>query len=401
MTKPATPFFGHSSLSLHTTGTDIPEDYRLSAYTYSLPEAQIAQHPSDRRGGSRLFVVDRSTGNNMSVQFADLAEVLPEGALLVANNSKVLPARLYGRRASGGKVEFLMLTPLPLVVARDVSSAAGWHEAEVDGLVRMSKRVRTGECVLFGEDMQLEVLRPGEFGRCTVRLRWRGELKERFLERGHLPLPPYIRRPLTATGAESGEEMGTEEAGDTAADRERYQTVYARDERIGSVAAPTAGLHFTDALRDDLARRGFGWAEVTLYVGYGTFSPVRCEDIRQHEMHREYLEITDATAAAIARAKAQGRPVVAVGTTSARVLEGAYARTGAIAPFTGWTEIFLYPGSRFHVVDHLITNFHLPESTLLMMVSALTGRKRILDAYAEALSQGFRVFSYGDAMFIR
>ena len=388
----------------HITDTPIPADFRLNAYTYPLPEEQIAQHPADRRGASRLFVVDRTTGRNTCSRFADLADWLPPGALLVANNSKVLPARLYGTRPSGGRVEFLLLTPLPFVMEQAVPAqsppvrtqadqaaphAHGWHSAPAEGLLRMSKRVKPGEQVSFGPNLRLEVTAPGEFGRCAVRLFWHGDLKALFLAQGHLPLPPYIKRPTDTPGSP-----------DSAEDRERYQTVYAREERLGSVAAPTAGLHFTDAQRADLARQGFGWAEVTLYVGYGTFSPVRSEDIRQHVMHREYMEISPETAHAIRTAKAEGRPVVTVGTTSTRVLEGAFAQTGTIGPFSGWTDIFIYPGFTFKVTDHVITNFHLPESSLLMMVSALAGRERMLQAYAEAIGSGFRVFSYGDSMLI-
>jgi S-adenosylmethionine:tRNA ribosyltransferase-isomerase len=235
-------------------------------------------------------------------------------------------------------------------------------------------------------DFSLAVLSVGEFGRCSVRLRWRGDLAAQFLELGHLPLPPYIRRP------------------DTPADRERYQTVYADAARTGSVAAPTAGLHFTPEIRAVLAARGFRWAEVTLYVGYGTFSPVRCADIREHGMHREYLEVPEATAAAVRAAAAEGRPIVAVGTTSVRALEGAAqatdTRAANLAPFLGWTDIYLYPGREFRVTGHMLTNFHLPESSLVIMVSAFAGRERILSAYSQAIASGFRFFSYGDSMLL-
>ena len=208
-------------------------------------------------------------------------------------------------------------------------------------------------------------------------------MAEAFAATGHIPLPPYIKR------------------SDAEEDFSRYQTIYAREEKTGSVAAPTAGLHFTDELRETLRRRGFQWAEVTLYVGYGTFSPVRCEDIRNHQMHREYVELPEETADAIAEAKARHRPVIAVGTTSVRTLEGVAQVCGRAKPFAGWTDIFLYPGRPFRVVDGIITNFHLPESSLLMLVSAFAGRKRILEAYQEAVKEGYRFFSYGDAMLIR
>lgn len=360
-------------------------DYLLASYTYDLPEDQIAQHPSGERGGSRLLVLDRTTGVVTHSTFADLCEHLPKGALLVVNNSKVLPARLLGHRPTGGKVEFLLLTPLPLItpLATTTATEPGWQVAEVEGLLRASKPLRPGDVLAFGEHIRVEVVQRGEFGRSKVLLHWHGDLPQLFVDNGHLPLPPYIRR------------------GDGAEDRSRYQTVYAREDRLGSVAAPTAGLHFTPALRDALAARGHQWAEVTLYVGYGTFSPVRCEDIREHAMHREFIEVTEATVEAIRNAKAEGRPVVAVGTTSSRVLEGVVRECGELVPFSGWTDIFIYPGYVFKVVDHLITNFHLPESSLLMLVSALTGREKMLAAYEEAVREGYRFFSYGDAMLIR
>ena len=230
----------------------------------------------------------------------------------------------------------------------------------------------------------MEVLAKGEFGRHRVRLHWIRDIRALFEARGHLPLPPYIKRE------------------DTKEDRGTYQTVYARDDKAGSVAAPTAGLHFTPELRAQMASAGVGWAEVTLHVGYGTFSPVRCEDIRGHVMHEEFVEVPQATVDAIGKAKAEGRPVIAVGTTSARTLEGvAGAHGGELTAHQGWINCFIWPGYRFHVLDGLITNFHLPESTLLMLVSALTGRERMLETYAEAVKMEYRFFSYGDAMLIR
>lgn len=360
---------------LHT----IPDDFRLSAYTYELPEDQIAQHPADKRGSSRLFVIDRESGENHAAMFADLGNYLPKNALLVINNSKVLPARLFGNRPSGGKVEFLMLTPLPLV---EPVENGEWKSASVEGLMRMSKRVKVGTVAEFGDDLWVEVTETADFGRCQATINWRGELKDHFLAQGHLPLPPYIKRE------------------DTTADKDRYQTVYADDSQLGSVAAPTAGLHFTEEMRNELSANGIEWAEVTLYVGYGTFSPVRCDDIREHSMHKEFIELSEKTAQQIAKAKAEGRPVIAVGTTSSRVLEGAFKEAGGLVPFKGWTNIFIYPGYNFNVVDHMITNFHLPESSLLMMISAFASKKRVLAGYEEAISKGFRVFSYGDSMFI-
>lgn len=362
------------------------DDFLLRSYDYELPPEQIAQFPPDVRGTSRLLTMNRFGQLNLEHHaFADLPDLLPPGALLVANNSRVLQARLLGSRSTGGKVEFLLLTPLPLVVAqarprRDVAN--GWS-ADVSGLVRSGGSIREGECVRFGAGISVTVLETGPFGQRRVRLDWQGDIQAAFAATGHIPLPPYIKRP-----------DGEEDAG-------RYQTVYSRMDKTGSVAAPTAGLHFTEDLRQKLADRGFGWAEVTLYVGYGTFSPVRSEDIRRHQMHREYIEVGEDTVQAIREARAAGRPVIAVGTTSTRALEGAAEVCGTLQPYTGWTDIYLYPGRRFRVVDGMITNFHLPESSLLLMVSAFAGRERMLAAYREAVAAGYRFFSYGDAMLIR
>lgn len=361
--------------------TPIPDDFSLASYRYDLPPERIVQEPAARRDGSKLLVLDRTSGQNTAHAFAGLPELLPKNALLVANNSRVLPARLYGAKVSGGRVQFLLLTPLPLLVPQPDED--GRCEAEAIGLVRASKAPRVGERVAFDANLSLAVLERGEFGRCRVRLSWRGDLEALFQRLGHMPLPPYITRP------------------DAPEDQERYQTVYSDPGKNGSVAAPTAGLHFTPELRQDLRDAGFGWAEVTLYVGYGTFSPVRCPDIREHQMHAEWIEVPEATAQAVRQAKDQGRPVVAVGTTSARSLEGMFQALGRIGPFCGETGIFIKPGHPFGVVDALLTNFHLPESSLLIMVSALAGRKLILEAYARALASGFRFFSYGDAMLIR
>jgi S-adenosylmethionine:tRNA ribosyltransferase-isomerase len=360
--------------------TAIPVEFNLQSYDFELPESQIAQDPASRRGASRLLVLDRATGSLDDRMFPDIADLLPRDALLVVNNTKVLPARLVGRKQSGGKAEFLLLTPLSLIESED--SPDGTKVAEAEGLLKASKGPRPGETLRF-DGLDLLVLDKGEFGRSRVRMTWRGELAEHFLRQGHIPLPPYIRRE------------------DKAEDRDRYQTVYSREDKLGSVAAPTAGLHFTPAIMDALKERGVLLAEVTLYVGYGTFSPVRAEDIREHVMHAEYAEVPEETARAIAEAKAQGRPVVAVGTTTTRTLESMASTLGCVGPFRGWTDIFIRPGYTFKVVDQLITNFHLPRSSLIIMVSTLAGRRQILDAYNHAVRQGFRFFSYGDAMLIR
>ncbi len=355
-------------------------DFDLSSYLYDLPDTAVAQHPPKNRGASRLMVLERDSGETRLAAFSELPDLLPENALLVANNSRVVPARLYGRKPSGGRVEVLLLTPLPLLVPEDCGG--GLLACEAEALLKASKGPRPGERFEIAADFGCEVLARGEFGRCQVRLIFRGHLSTLLAAHGHMPLPPYIERP------------------DEVSDRERYQTVYAAADKAGSVAAPTAGLHFTPGLKDTLLARGFGWAEVTLYVGYGTFSPVRAKDIREHRMHAEYIELPAETARAVNAAKAEGRPVVAVGTTSVRVLEGAYKACGELRAYAGWTDLFIYPGYPFKVVDALVTNFHLPGSSLLMLVSALAGREKILAAYRQALAAGFRFFSYGDALLI-
>ena len=360
--------------------TAIDPEFNLQSYDFELPEAQIAQDPTEKRGASRLLVLDRASGGIRDAMFADLPDLLPPGALLVVNNTKVLPARLIGLKGSGGRVEFLLLTPLALIEAG--TGPDGTFAAVAEGLLKASKGPRPGDILHF-DGLELRVLEKGEFGRARVEMRWKGDLAGHFLDQGHIPLPPYIHRE------------------DKREDRTRYQTVYSREDKLGSVAAPTAGLHFTPQIMNALESRGIGLAEVTLYVGYGTFSPVRCEDIRDHVMHAEYAEVSVETAQAISLAKAEGRPVVAVGTTTSRTLESMATALGEIGPFKGWTDIFIRPGYRFKVVDQLVTNFHLPRSSLIIMVSTLAGRQQIIDAYNHAIRQGFRFFSYGDAMLIR
>lgn len=354
-----------------------PEDYRLSSYDYFLPEEQIAQFPPQNRGDSRLMVLaaDGSAGH---FHFEELADLIPPNSLLVANNSRVVPCRLLGRRASGGKAEVLLLTPLPLLEPQQEGETEQWADAEA--LLRPAGKLLPGDEIVFSPDFSCRILAKGDFGKCAIRLQWKGALVAHLRSLGNLPLPPYIRRPTQK------------------ADSFRYQTVYAS--KNGSVAAPTAGLHFTPGLLELLGRRGHEWVELSLHVGYGTFSPVRKEDIREHRMHPEHVEMPPETAAAICRAKAQGRPIVAVGTTSMRAIEGVYRQCGNIREFSGPVNLFLYPGESVHMVDGLITNFHLPKSTLLMLVSAIVGRKRLLSAYGEALAEGYRFFSYGDAMLI-
>ncbi len=450
-------------------------DFRLGGYDFTLPESLIAQSPAAERSGSRLMILRRDRDELEQAMFSDIVRFLPEGCLLVANNSRVVPARLIGQRPSGGKVEFLLLTPLPLLEPEEVEAREAdilfdelgrpeesraeaprpegeiWRRAEAEGLLRPAKKILRGELLRLAPDFALRVLEHGEFGRCRMLIYWRGDVGAVLERRGGLPLPPYIRRVgpdspdspdssgVARNTAPDAARQATPAAGPWGTDAERYQTVYARPDKAGSVAAPTAGLHFTAELRREIERSGRQWEEVTLYVGYGTFSPVRSPDIREHAMHAEYAELPERALAAVIRAKAEGRPVIAVGTTSARVLEGvcelrpelfaggagAAIRVNAAAPagspvrgerngpgnvqagegtgqaaFAGWLSTFVYPGRSVRVVDGLITNFHLPQSSLLMLVSALAGRERILRAYERAIADGFRFFSYGDAMLI-
>lgn len=367
---------------------ELDSDFSLAAYDYDLPETSIAKYPPEIPGSSRLLVMNRfpPAGEEgcrpaiMDAAFGDIADFLPPESLIVANNSKVLPARIMASRPGGGKLEFLLLTPLPLLLG-EAESQAGMKSARVQCLLRPASRIGIGAEIRLGPDLEAKVLAKSAYGRCEVCLCWSGDLESIFKKIGRLPLPPYIKREPEQ------------------ADQNRYQTIYAK--KTGSAAAPTAGLHFTPEIREGLLAQGHEWREATLYVGYGTFSPVRHQDIRQHEMHAEYVEISPELANAVNEAIRQKRPIVAVGTTSLRALEGVHARFGEIRPFSGWTDIFMYPGKKFMVANCLLTNFHLPQSTLLMLVAAFAGRKRILNAYAHALERGYRFFSYGDAMLIR
>ncbi len=333
-------------------------------FHYDLPQHLIAQHPPQERAASRLLCVDGGSGQLQDSRFADLPAYLRPGDLLVFNDTRVIPARMFGCKESGGRVEVLVERIL--------------DDHRVLAHVRASKSPKGGGRLLLEGGVDVEVLgRQGEL----FELRFLGEATaldqlERF---GHIPLPPYIERTAQA------------------ADTERYQTVYAA--KKGAVAAPTAGLHFDQAMLDTLKAQGVEFAYVTLHVGAGTFQPVRADDIREHVMHREYLEVDERTCQQIAATRARGGRVIAVGTTSVRSLETA-ARAGTLAPCRGETDIFIFPGYQFRVVDAMITNFHLPESTLLMLVCAFAGHGTMMAAYRHAVAEEYRFFSYGDAMFI-
>lgn len=335
---------------------------RVADFHFDLPEALIARHPLPERRSSRLLVLDGPSGELSHRQFADILGFLKPGDLMVFNNTRVIPARLFGQKASGGKLEIL--------VERVMDS----HR--VLAHVRSSKSPKPGSKILIDGGGEAEMLQRHD---ALFELGFSEEVLPLLERVGHMPLPPYIDRP------------------DEDADRERYQTVYA--ERAGAVAAPTAGLHFDEALLESIRAKGVDTAFVTLHVGAGTFQPVRVERIEDHHMHNEWLEVSQDVVDAVAACKARGGRVVAVGTTSVRSLESA-ARDGVLKPFSGDTDIFIFPGRPFHVVDALVTNFHLPESTLLMLVSAFAGYPETMAAYAAAVEQGYRFFSYGDAMFI-
>lgn len=371
---------------------------KTSDFDYDLPAELIAAYPALRRDASRLLVLDRDTGGKDGIEhrvFADLAGLLREGDCLVMNDSRVIPARLAGRLASGGRAEVLLTEPT--------------GEGRWQAMVRPGKKLGPGRSVIIenAADKAVGEVRIEEDLSGPERIvRIVSEMaEEEFLdEYGHVPLPPYIlaarRQTSSDTSVPDNAGADAEDAGDEALDRERYQTIYA--EAPGSVAAPTAGLHFTSQLLDRLKRRGVELRYVTLHVGPGTFAPVKTEEIAEHRMHRERFSIESEEAAAIGRALDDPeRRIVAVGTTATRVLEACLAERGRIEPGPGTTDIFITPGFEFRAVDALITNFHLPRSTLLMLVCAFAGRERTMRAYAEAVADQYRFYSYGDAMLIR
>ncbi len=340
---------------------------KRSDFYYDLPAERIAQYPAAERSGSRLLHLARDSGHCTDHRFADLPDLLQPGDLLVFNDTRVIPARLPARKETGGRVEILVERLL--------------DERSCLAQLRVSKQPGAGSALRLDDGSALQVAaRQGEFFRLVLPEGgpWRS-LHELLAALGHVPLPPYIARE------------------DAAQDRERYQTVYAR--RPGAVAAPTAGLHFDAPLLDALAQRGIETTWVTLHVGAGTFQPVRVDRIEDHRMHAEYLEVGAEACSAVAAARQRGGRTIAVGTTAVRSLETA-AQGGQLQPFAGDSRLFIYPGFEFRVIDGLLTNFHLPESTLIMLVCAFAGREAVLAAYRHAIGQGYRFFSYGDAMLV-
>ena len=342
----------------------------LNDFDFSLPEELIAQEPAQRRDASRLMCLDRQAATIDSRDFVDIVTVLRAGDVLVVNDTQVIPARLLGSKATGGQVEVLLVQR-----CSDTADNEEWL-----CLTRSSKPLAAGTSLSFGPELTAEVLAAVDPLLRRIRFSCDGNFMAVVEAIGHLPLPPYIRRP------------------DTRDDRARYQTVFAREK--GAVAAPTAGLHFTEAILQQLRDRGIEICSLTLHVGPGTFLPVRVEDVRQHRMHSEIYHIPETTAALVNQARSEGRRVVALGTTSTRALETAAGADGLLRAGGGNSEIFIVPGYRFNIVDVLITNFHLPKSTLLMLVSAFAGREFILQAYRRAVAEGYRFFSYGDCMLI-
>lgn len=337
---------------------------KLEDFNYDLPKELIAQTPAEPRDSCRLMMLDRKTGACRHGVFHDLLNEIHEGDVFVFNNTRVIPARLYGQRETGGRIEVLLLTP------------KGDDVWEV--LVNPGKKALPGTVIRFSDQMSCEVLDKTDFGGRTVRFSHEGDFDSLLDQIGEMPTPPYIHEKLE--------------------DQSQYQTVYAQVR--GSAAAPTAGLHFTPRLMEDMKKRGADIRFVTLHVGIGTFRPVSEEKIEDHEMHREWYTVSRETADCVNRAKDEGRRVIAVGTTCVRTLESA-GQSGRVAAGSAWTSLYIYPGYEWKIVDAMETNFHLPESTLIMMISAFAGREHVLAAYEEAVRQKYRFFSFGDAMLIQ
>lgn len=352
-------------------------DYLLSSYDYDLPQMLIAQTPAPNRDQSRLLKLCRDTGKTQHLVFSKIADLIRPSDLMVVNDVRVAPARLFGKKSTGGKVEALIIDYGPAAAAK-----AG-DKFVCECLVKASKKPKAGTEIEFDHRLKAKVIEPRN-QICVLEFECSEDPGAVLEEIGIIPLPPYIRR-------ERDEAPPCD-------DKNRYQTVYAKNK--GAVAAPTAGLHFTPHLLQALEKKGVETASITLNVGYGTFMPVRHEDVRNHKMHTESFEISESAAKKINDAKKEGRRIVAVGTTTVRTLEFAASDDGMVRPGAGMCDLFISPGYRFKAIDALITNFHLPRSTLLMLVSALCSRKMILNAYKEAVEKKYRFFSYGDAMFI-
>ncbi|MBO3394185.1 tRNA preQ1(34) S-adenosylmethionine ribosyltransferase-isomerase QueA [Clostridium perfringens] len=340
---------------------------KVSDFYFELPEELIAQYPLEKRDSSRLMVLDKKTGEIEHRKFHDILEYLNEGDTLVLNNTRVLPARLIGEKEeTGGKIEFLLLKRI---------EGDKW-----ECLAKPGRKAKVGTVFTFGEGKLKAIVREiGEEGNRIIEFKYDGIFEQVLDELGQMPLPPYIHEKLE--------------------DKERYQTVYSKEK--GSAAAPTAGLHFTEELLKEIKDKGVNIAYLTLHVGLGTFRPVKVDDVNNHVMHSEYFHLDKENAELINKTKEAGKRVIAVGTTSSRTLETIGDENGRVREQSGWTDIFIYPGYKFKIVDNLITNFHLPESTLIMLVSALAGQDNIMNAYNTAVKEKYRFFSFGDSMFIK
>ena len=339
---------------------------RTEDFDYNLPEELIAQHPADKRDFSRLMVVDRKTGKREDKHFYDIIDYLNEGDLLVMNDTRVIPARLFGHRE--GKEEEIEVFLLENI-----------EDDKWEVLVRPGKKMKIGTKCIFSDELSLEVVDIKEDGNRVVEFFYDGIFQEILDRLGNMPLPPYIKEKLK--------------------DKERYQTVYSKNP--GSVAAPTAGLHFKKELLKKIEEKGVKLAYITLNVGLGTFRPVKVDDVKNHKMHSEFYQIRKETADLINETKKNNKRIISAGTTTTRTLESVYKKNGQIKEDSGWTDIFIYPGFEFNVIDCQITNFHLPKSTLIMLVSALASKEIILDAYKDAVDKKYRFFSFGDAMFLK
>ncbi|WP_270596521.1 tRNA preQ1(34) S-adenosylmethionine ribosyltransferase-isomerase QueA [Anaerococcus vaginalis] len=339
---------------------------RTEDFDYNLPEELIAQHPADKRDFSRLMVVDRKTGKREDKHFYDIIDYLNEGDLLVMNDTRVIPARLFGHRE--GKEEEIEVFLLENI-----------EDDKWEVLVRPGKKMKIGTKCIFSDELSLEVIDIKEDGNRVVEFFYDGIFQEILDRLGNMPLPPYIKEKLK--------------------DKERYQTVYSKNP--GSVAAPTAGLHFTKELLKKIEEKGVKLAYITLNVGLGTFRPVKVDNVKNHKMHSEFYQLSKETADLINETKKNNKRIISTGTTTTRTLESVYKKNGQIKEDSGWTDIFIYPGFEFNVIDCQITNFHLPKSTLIMLVSALASKEIILDAYKDAVDKKYRFFSFGDAMFLK
>ena len=351
------------------------KDLERNSYFYHLPEENIAQYPTDKRDQSKLLIFNRNDNSSQHKQFKDIKDYIQAGDMLVVNNTRVFPARLDGYKESGGRVEVFLLE-LPSLESDNISYATA--------LLKASRRPRKDSYIHISNDLSCKVMELLEDGKAKLQLITQNKnIHEILTETGDVPLPPYIQRRGKTTPE----------------DKARYQTVYA--DIPGAVAAPTAGLHFTEELLSELQQAGVKLGHITLHVGYGTFAPVRVDNIEEHQIHHEYITVSKETAEQIAATKKAGGKIWAVGTTTVRTLEFAAKKNdGTIAATEGWCDLYIYPGFEFQVIDNLITNFHLPNSSLMFLVSALCGRKNLLAAYKQAIEKNYRFFSYGDAMAI-